>query len=33
VQVDPLLAPLAGIEAFRTLLARFGLTARQAATR
>jgi len=33
VQVDPLLAPLVGIEAFRTLLARFGLTARQAATR
>ncbi len=28
-QVDPLLAPLLGTEAFHALLARFGLTARQ----
>ncbi len=28
-QVDPLLSPLGGTEAFHTLLARFGLTARQ----
>ncbi len=31
VQVDPLLLPLVGIEAFHSLLARFGLTSRQVA--
>jgi len=29
VQVDPLLAPLVGVEAFHALLARYGLTAKQ----
>jgi hypothetical protein len=31
VQVDPLLAPLVGVDAFRELLSKYGLTARQAA--